>query len=68
MHVHRLARRPGIEPADVADRIMKIHKPVDRAHRRKRFIDRGVQARFVSALCGDFHERPKEGASASNFT
>jgi hypothetical protein len=68
MYAHWLTRRPGIEPAHVAGRIMKIHEPMDRAHHRKRFIDCSVQTRFISALYGDFHERPKEGTSAPDFT
>jgi len=68
MHAHRLARRPGIEPADVAGRIMKIHEPMDCAHRRKRLVDRGVQTRFISALGCDFHERPKKRTRSPNFT
>jgi hypothetical protein len=68
VHAHPLARRLGIKPADVAGRIMKIHEPMDCAHRRKGLIDAGVQTSFINALRGDFHERPEERTSAPNFT
>jgi hypothetical protein len=63
-----IPRRFGIEPADVAGGIVKIHEPMDCADRGKRLINGGVQMRFISALHGDFHERPQERTRAANLT
>jgi hypothetical protein len=68
VHAQRFTRRSIIEPADVADRIVKIHEPMDCAHRRKCLVDGGVQTRFINALRGDFHEGPKERTGATNLT
>lgn len=68
MHPQRSTRRSRVEPADIAGGIVKIHEPMDCAHRGKRVVNSGMQMDFISALRGDFHERPEERTGAPNFT